>query len=160
MIVAYTFEDHYVAYPLYTHNTKGLKSRNVLQRREFVSILDHRLRGTKQYDTWKAQTWGKPLETKYMVKGQKTLHALSTCNFTYPCCRSYHHKVRMMGYLTDDCVIHLLNLTSAHVPYRHPMMTKGEMNRMDREEAERRKSDASDAAGVCTDKGKGRYSEW
>lgn len=109
MIVVATFERHYIAIPLYTHNGQGLLNK---KPDEYVSVRDHRDGSTE----FKALSRHGKLTTEYLHQGIVPYEEKTTAHITYHLSRKYDYPVIYEGYLRDSSVKHLLKLYNTYAP--------------------------------------------
>lgn len=108
MIVLATFEDNYLAVPLYTHNGRGLEGKPKPQ--EFVSVRDHRRPGP-----FTQLSIHRPLVTEHLNAGIELFHLKSTAHVTYPVSRKYTLPVVLEGRLTQRSVDQLAELFGEYI---------------------------------------------
>lgn len=103
LIVIGTYEDHYMAIPLYTHNGRGLRGKS--NPDEYVSVQDHRQ--SKQFTALSSHN---PLVTKHLTEGIDLFDPKSTAHITFPVCRRYELAVVHEGFLQETSTKKLLHL--------------------------------------------------
>ena len=109
MIVVATFEKHYIAIPLFTHNGRGLAHKNA---EEYISVRDHR-------DGWadfQALSEHGMLMTEFLHDGVDLFDRMSTAHITYPLSRKYDYPVIHEGHLERDAIKHLIMLYDWYTP--------------------------------------------
>lgn len=109
MIVVATFDRHYIAIPLYTHNGQGLLNKKA---DEYVSVRDHRDDATD----FKALSRHGKLTTEYLHQGIIPYEKRTTAHITYHLSRKYDYPVVYEGYLRDGSVQHLVRLYNMYAP--------------------------------------------
>lgn len=108
MIVLATFEDNYIAVPLYTHNGRGLEKK--VKPQEFVSVRDHRAPGS-----FTPLSVHDPLVTKHLNAGIEPYHVKTAVHITYPVSRKYTLPVVQEGFLEEESVQYLATLFSGYI---------------------------------------------
>lgn len=103
LIVIGTYQDHYMAVPLYTHNGRGLSRKS--KPEEFVSIQDHR-----QVEPFTALSEHDPLVTEYLYPDVYPLDPISTAHIPYTISRGYVLPVVHEGFLDYESTARLLRL--------------------------------------------------
>lgn len=111
MIIIARFQSHYVAVPLYTHNGVGLLRKTADERKEYVSIKDHRIEGQ-----FTAQSNHGYLTTGYIKPGIHVLDPKSTAHVTYCLARRYDLPVVHHGNLSAQATNRLLELYKLFSP--------------------------------------------
>lgn len=108
MIVLATFQDNYIAVPIYTHNGRGLEGKT--KPEEFVSVRDHRARGP-----FTQLSVHRPLVTEHLNEGIEPFHVKAAVHITYPVSRKYTLPVVQEGRLKKESVELLASLFSDHM---------------------------------------------
>ncbi|MCJ1463786.1 hypothetical protein MMC07_002395 [Pseudocyphellaria aurata] len=103
MIVMATFEDNYIAVPIYTHNGRGLEGKAKPQ--EFVSVRDHRTPGS-----FTQLSSHRPLRTERLSPEILPFQLKSIAHITYPVSRKYTLPVVHEGYLEKESIDQLATL--------------------------------------------------
>jgi len=111
MIIIARFQSHYLAVPLYTHNGVGLLRKTADERKEYVSIKDHRIEGQ-----FTAQSNHGYLSTGYLKPGIHVLDPKSTAHVTYCLARRYDLPVVHHGNLSAQATNRLLELYKLFSP--------------------------------------------
>jgi hypothetical protein len=118
MIVINTYEDHYLAIPLYTHNGRGLDRKS--KPDEFVSVRDHR-----QTEPFHALSAHRPLVTERLTPGIDLYDPKSTAHITFPVSRRYELPVVHEGYLHETSTKMLLQLVGMNINSPPPVSRQG-----------------------------------
>lgn len=114
MIVLATFQDNYIAVPLYTHNGRGLDGK--ANPDEFISIQDHRAAGS-----FTPLSIHRPLVTEHLNTGTELFDVKTTVHITYPVSRKYTLPVVQEGRLKDESVQTLATLFGDYIsPFLKP----------------------------------------
>ena len=108
MIVLATFQDNYIALPLYTHNGRGLEGK--VKPEEFVSVRDHRIPGS-----FTPLSMHEPLVTDQLNAGIELFHVKSALHITYPVSRKYSLPVVYEGRLRKQSVLQLASLFADYI---------------------------------------------
>ncbi len=106
MIIIATYQDHYLALPIYTHNGRGLTFKS--KPDEYVSVQDHR-----QSEPFTALSAHRPLLTQFLNPGIDPYDPKSTVHITYSVSRNYKLPVVHEGYLAPEATDQLVKLVSA-----------------------------------------------
>lgn len=107
LIVIGTYEDHYMAVPLYTHNGKGLSRKS--KPDEYISVRDHR-----QTEPFSRLSKHPPLVTNYLNPGVLPYDPVTTAHIPYLVSRGYVLPVVHEGYLEPDSTHRLLELVGEY----------------------------------------------
>lgn len=108
MIVLATFQNNYIAVPLYTHNGQGLEGKT--KPEEFVSVRDHRAPGS-----FTPLSMHHPLVTGHLNDGIEPFHVKTAVHITYPVSRKYTLPVVQEGRLNNESVQQLALLFSTYI---------------------------------------------
>lgn len=103
MIVLATYQDNYIALPIYTHNGRGLEGKT--KPEEFVSVRDHRVRGP-----FTQLSVHRPLVTEHLNEGIEPFHVKAAVHITYPVSRKYTLPVVQEGRLRPESIRYLSSL--------------------------------------------------
>ena len=117
-VVVALLQDHYLALPMYSHNSEGLEKKR--DKNEYVSIHDVRNgNGNGSGNEGEGEGEGEgiaklsdhePLVTKDMRLDSFKLWRRTTVHVTYPISRNYHLRVSQLGSLTEESTKRLVQL--------------------------------------------------
>jgi hypothetical protein len=113
MIVMHAFDDHYVAVPIFSYGGRGLSEKSDKKKAEHMDIHDHRRADNITQNSLPT------LVTKNMQRWFEPLVPGSAVYFTYPVSLYYKRKVGLVGELTDDSTIQLINYYYDHAGRAH-----------------------------------------
>jgi hypothetical protein len=103
MVVIHTFDDHFVAVPIFSYNGKGIIEKSARKKLEHLDIHDHRTTNNEKQNNLPT------LITKEMQDWCRPLVPRSAVYYTYPVSIYYRRKVAVLGELTEDSTINLIN---------------------------------------------------
>ena len=106
LIVVATFEDHYMAIPLYTHGGKGLAHKTA--KDEYASVEDYRNPNSLKEASWL-------LRTEFLKPDVKNLLPQSVAHVAYPVPRKYILPVAHQGKLKGESTVCLVELFCQHM---------------------------------------------
>jgi hypothetical protein len=113
MIVIHAFDDHYVAVPIFSYGGRGLSEKTDKKAAEHMDVHDHRRTDNISQNSLPT------LVTKNMQRWFEPLVPRSAVYFTYPVSLNYRRKVGLVGELTEDSTMQLINYYYDHAGRPH-----------------------------------------